>query len=312
MIPVALLAPGFVHDTPRREATRFKSKAPPGTAGQKQLDVRATLYTPRGRRSPVAVVVIMPSSGGVEDAREIYYAEEFARQGFAALVVDSFGSRHVQESLYDQSPFTEWDMELDAYGALEKLAKDNRFDHDRIAIMGVSKGGTVAMNTALTVRRTWAGMVQVRFAAHIAISPDCGWLTRNPGNTGAPVLFLLAELDDQTLPAPCLRQADRMRNAGNANIEAKVYQGAHHAWEELGRKPVYDRKVENYTKCNVWTEDNGEMVSATTGELVPEEDWHDWAKRHCMTLGATCCGGTVALRSSATSDIIAFLRKFKL
>jgi dienelactone hydrolase len=251
----------------------------------------------------------MPSSGGVEDTREIYYARELAREGIAALVVDSFGPRGLETSLYDQSQLTEWEMELDAFAALSRLASDKRFRRDRIAIMGVSKGGTVAMNTALAVRRKWADVEKTGFAVHIAISPDCTWVTRNPGSTGTPVLFMLAELDDQTPPGPCLSQADRMRKAGNARIETKVYAGAHHAWEELGPSPEYDAKVENYSNCHVWIEDNGDMFSATTGKLVPENKWHDWAKKNCMKLGATCCGGNGVLKATARNDIIAFLKK---
>ena len=253
----------------------------------------------------------MPSSGGIEEAREIYYAKQLAQAGIAALVVDSLGSRGIETTLYDQSQLTEWDMELDAFAALRRLARDKRFRRDRIAIMGVSKGGTVAMNTALAIRREWAGVSEIGFAAHIAISPDCTWITRNPGNTGAPVLFMLAELDDQTPPGPCLRQAERMRQVGNDRIETKIYEGAHHAWEELGPSPEYDARIENYSNCHVWIEDNGDMFSASTGELVPETKWRDWAKKSCMTLGATCCGGNKTLRAAASRDIISFLRKHR-
>jgi dienelactone hydrolase len=307
---VALLAASALVLTPaplaqglRIETVRFQTKAQAG------IRIDATLFTPRKARFPIAAVVIMPSSGGVEDTREIYYAKELAREGIAALVVDSFGPRGLETSLYDQSQLTEWDMELDAFAALARLARDRRFRRDRIAIMGVSKGGTVAMNTALAVRRKWAGVERVGFAVHIAISPDCTWVTRNPGNTGTPVLFMLAELDDQTPPGPCLRQADRMRQAGNNRIETQIYKGAHHAWEELGPSPEYDAKVENYSNCHVWVEDNGDMFSATTGKLVPENKWHDWAKKNCMTLGATCCGGNRILKATARDDILSFLKK---
>jgi dienelactone hydrolase len=288
----------------RIETVTFRTKAEAG------IHIRATLFTPRKVRFPISAVVIMSSSGGVEDTREIYYARELAREGIAALVVDSFGPRGMETSLYDQSQLTEWEMELDAFAALSRLASDRRFRRDRIAIMGVSKGGTVAMNTALAVRRKWADVEKTGFAAHIAVSPDCTWVTRSPGNTGTPVLFMLAELDDQTPPGPCLRQADRMRKAGNARIETKVYPGAHHAWEELGSSPEYDARVENYSKCHVWIEDNGDMFSAITGKLVPENAWHDWAKKNCMTLGATCCGGNAILKAAARDDIVAFLKKY--
>jgi dienelactone hydrolase len=306
---MAAMATGVPEEPPTKETMTFLTKSPADADGRRRIKIKATLYMPHGHSLPIAAVVIAPSSGGVEEEREIYYANELARMGIGTLIVDSFTSRGFTTSLYDQSAFTEWDMELDAFAALERLAGDKRFRSDRIAIMGVSKGGTVAMNTALSIRREWAGMQTDKFAAHIAISPDCTWITQNPGNTGAPVLFMLAELDDQTPPKPCLQQADRMRQARNTRIETRVYEGAHHAWEELGASPEYDRRVENYSKCRVWVEDSGEMFSANTGEPIPEADWHGWARKNCMTLGATCCGGTSTLKAAATRDVIAFLRK---
>lgn len=292
------------------EEMTFQTNVVPGTTNGEPVDVKATLYLPKAANFPISAVVIAPSSSGVEEEREIYYAKEFVKAGIAALVLDSFSSRGLTDSLYDQSLLEQWDIENDAIAALEVLVEDGRFKKDRIAIMGVSKGGTVAMDTALLIRRKWMGVDHVAFAAHIAISPDCTWITRNPKTTGAPILFLLAELDDQTPAQPCLEEAERMRNAGNSRVETKVYPGAHHAWEELGKSPEYDPDVENYAECRVWIEDDGSMYSADTGELLPEDDWHTWAKDNCMSWGATCCGGSPALKRMATEDIIAFLRRY--
>lgn len=311
LVMLAYVTPQPASSAPayKTEAITFRTNVVPGTTNDEPVNVEATLYIPRRARAPMPVVIIAPSSSGVEEVREIYYAKELVKAGIAALVLDSFSSRGLTDSLYDQSELDAWDIENDAIAALMELDADERFDSDRIAIMGVSKGGTVAMDTALTIRRKWMGVKDLAFAAHIAISPDCTWTTRSAASTGASILFLLAELDDQTPAQPCLEQASRIVAAGNPNVQTKVYQGAHHAWEELGAAPEYDAEIENYSKCRVWIEDDGKMYTADTGELLPEDDWHTWAKENCMTLGATCCGGTPALKSAATRDIIAFLRR---
>ncbi len=292
------------------EALTFKTNVVPGTTNDEPVDVSATLFVPKNVVFPVPAVVIAPSSSGVEEAREVYYARELANSGIAALILDSFVSRGLTDSVYDQSVLEGWDIENDAIAALAVLAADKRFKAERIGIMGVSKGGTVAMDTALTIRRKWMGVGKgLSFAAHVAISPDCTWITRRANSTGAPIFFMLAELDDQTPAAPCLEQVKRMQQAGNQNIEAKVYSGAHHAWEELGSKAQYDSQAENYSQCRVWVEDDGQMFAVETGELLPEDEWRDWAKQNCMTHGATCCGGSSRLKKSATQDIISFFRK---
>ncbi len=291
------------------ENMTFGTNVVAGTSNDEPINVKATLYIPKNAQFPLSAVIIMPSSSGVEEVREVYYAEQLTRTGIAALVVDSFSARGLADSVYDQSAIDVWDMENDAIAALGKLAKDPRFKSDRIGILGVSKGGTTAMNNAFTVRRRWMGVRDIAFAAHVAISPDCTWVTRRANTTGAPIMFLLAELDDQTPAPPCLELAGRMQRTGNAQVETKIYKGAHHAWEELGWRPLHDARAENYAQCRVWVEDDGRMISAETGEVVPEDDWHGWAKNNCMTVGATCCGGTKRNRNAATKDIVDFLRR---
>lgn len=291
------------------EEMTFVTNVVPGTTNDEAINIKATLYLPKSAVFPISAVVIAPSSSGVDKEREIYYATQLVKEGIGALVLDSFSSRGLTNSLYDQSQIEQWDIENDAIAALKLLAADERFKRDRIAIMGVSKGGTVAMDTAMSIRRKWMGAGDIAFAAHVAISPDCTWITSNPRTTGAPILFLLAELDDQTPAEPCVAEAERIRTAGNSRVEAKVYSGAHHAWEELGKSPEYDPDAENYSQCRVWIENDGSMYSAETEELLPEDDWHTWAKDNCMTYGATCCGGSPELKGTATRDIIEFLRR---
>jgi len=291
------------------ERMTFVTNVVAGTTNDEPVDVEATLYIPKNAQFPLSAMIIMPSSSGVDDVREIYYAEQLSRAGIAALVVDSYSARGLADSVYDQSAIDVWDMENDAIAALARLAEDRRFRRDRIAIMGVSKGGTTAMNNAFTSRRRWMGVRDVAFAAHVAISPDCTWIMRRTRTTGAPIMFLLAELDDQTPVQPCLALADRIRKAGNQQVHVKIYKDAHHAWEDLGSKPIYDDRAENYAQCRVWVENDGRMISADTGKIVPENDWHSWAKKNCMTLGATCCGGTRRNKAAATQDIIEFLRR---
>jgi dienelactone hydrolase len=291
------------------EKLSFKTNTVEGTTNEKPVDVSAALYLPRHAILPLSAVVIAPSSSGIETAREVFYAQRLARIGIAALIIDSFSARNVTSSVYDQSLLESWQVENDAIAALQWLRADPRFANQPVAIMGVSKGGTVALDSASIVRRKWTGITDIAFAAHIAISPDCTWTMRSDRTTGAPIFIMMAELDDQTPFAPCLAKAERMRAAGNAHVTTKVYKGAYHAWEELGAAPYRDPDVENYAQCRVWIENDGSMIAADTNEPVPEQNWHDWAKQSCMTLGASCCGGNRVLKNEAFRDIVAFLKR---
>jgi dienelactone hydrolase len=287
------------------EEVRFQAD---DVSNDRIVSLKAKLYLPSDPTLPLSAVILTPSSGGIQKEREIYYAEELARAQIAALVIDSFGSRGLTDSIYDQRVLGEWESGNDAVAGLRWLTADARFRSDRIAIMGVSKGGSVARDTALEVRRRWMGMTDVSFAAHIPISPDCTWINRSTRTTGAPMLFMLAELDDQTPVAPCIEHIEQLRKAGNSRIEVRIYYGAHHAWEGLG-EPEFDPRAENYSRCRVWIEDDGTMVAAD-GTRISEHAWHAWARRTCMTLGTKCCGGTPELKRRATDELIGFLKKY--
>jgi dienelactone hydrolase len=193
-----------------------------GTAADKPVRLNAQLFMPTAD-TPVSAVVIMPSSGGVKADIQLYYARRLAEAGIAALVIDSFGSRGLKNSIYDQSVLNPWQEENDAFGALRWLGSDDRFRRDRIGIAGVSKGGIVALHTALTMRREWSWIGEPRFAAHVPIVPECSWVPSSFQTTGSPILFLLAELDDQTPPGPCITYSEKLLSAGNRNVEVQLY-----------------------------------------------------------------------------------------
>jgi dienelactone hydrolase len=306
----ALLAlPVSAQHMTRIEFVTFDTNVVPNTTAGAQVWLRAELYVPGNATLPLSAVVITPSSGGVRQEVEIYYARELARAGIVALVIDSFGSRALSHSVHDQSLLNSWQTGNDAVAGLRWLVADPRFRRDRIGIMGVSKGGQAAMDTALTLYLRWMGITDATFAAHVAVVPYCNWVARSKTTTGAPILFMLAELDDQCPVAHCLEHAAGLRQAGNALVETKIYEGAHHAWEFMGNAPYFDKWAENYAECRVWIEDDGSEVSAKDGMPIPRNGWHEWAKKTCMTLGTSCCGGNAVLKRQAMDDILAFLKK---
>jgi dienelactone hydrolase len=306
---LALVAAALPARAATIEQVRFPTNVVPNTGNAQAVELQASLYLPDAPKFPLSAVVITPSSGGVREAREVHYAKALAEAGIAALVVDSFRSRGVVSSVHDQRLLTRWQSGNDAIAGLRWLARDGRFKPDRIGVTGVSKGGIVALDTALEVRRRWMRATNVAFAAHAPIAPGCQWINRSLQTTGAPILFMLAELDDMTPAAPCMAHAERLKAAGNPRIEVKLYKGAHHAWEAISPEPRYDPWAENYSRCRVWVEDDGNLVAAKSGESIPKREWHAWAKRSCVKLGATCCGGTPELKRQATSDLVAFFKR---
>jgi len=107
---------------------------------------KGVLVLPEGARAetPVPAIVIMHGSGGIKEGREMDYAELFAANGIASLVIDYYAPRGVTE----QTPYvmktmiaTEVDVMSDAYSALKILGTHPAIDATRIGVTGYSYGG---------------------------------------------------------------------------------------------------------------------------------------------------------------------------
>src|SRR6185295_14800923 len=132
--------------------------------------ITAYLYRPRGE-GRVPAVVLINSSGGVTAHTEINYARILAGAGVAALVVDSFAPRGVRRTGDDQNRVAQLASNADAVAGFRWLAAQPWVDPQRIVVMGMSRGGEAALATALEVVRRRLQATDIRFAAHVAISP---------------------------------------------------------------------------------------------------------------------------------------------
>jgi len=265
------------------------------------------LFLPHKADTGLAAVVIMNSSAGVCDIRERFYARFLAEAGIAALAVDSFSPRGIVETIRDQSQIADQTMEADAYAAFDYLAGDPRFDATRIAVMGVSKGGQAAINTALLARRAWFGRSVPDFAARIALVPPAHMQQRDARTDGRPILVLLAGKDDYTGAAPALEYADRMRRSGNNAIKTVVYPNARHAWESTG-PPIWLAEAENYSHCLFFVEDNAELTDEAKGRQMTIQEFFRNRKQYCV-LGAHAGGGTASFKKEAAGAIVRFLQE---
>ena len=130
------------------------------------------LEFPPGQVGRSPAIVVVHGSGGI-GPREDRWAEEIRQAGAATFVLDSFTGRTIASTSEDQSQLSSLAMIGDAYRALELLATHPRIDPARIAVMGFSKGGAVALYSALTRFRRLQGPGGARFAYHIAFYPPC-------------------------------------------------------------------------------------------------------------------------------------------
>jgi dienelactone hydrolase len=290
----------------------FSSKTPRGPSdivrrnAMPDATISGRLVLPPGA-ARVPAVLIAHGSGGILEGREHEWAARMNALGYASFVVDSFSGRNLRSTASDQSRLPTMANVADALAALKLLATHPRIDVERIAVMGFSRGGQVALYAALEPIR--AGIIDdgLRFAAHVALYPSCSIPYHADALTGGPLLMLLGEADDYTPAASCLTYADWFKNRG-ARIEAKVYAGAYHDFD-IPAPPRRYANLQSARNCKAEVVvGNGTMKRLDTGEEMADQSVINAWLRSCMEYGATYGGDAKAL-AAAQVDVANFLKQ---
>lgn len=210
----------------------------------------ATLVRPPGE-GPFPAVVQLHGCGGLE-AQSYRWARWFAHHGYVALVVDSFGPRHVRadcRSGEDEPPIT---ARLDdAFGALRYLQSLPYIERDRVAAIGWSQGGVYAIAvingpSLARARERGVELPAVGFAAGIGIYPG-GCFSLVNEQVIRPLLLLIGGADDWTPAAKCEEMVNAMKSRG-ADATIVIYPGAYHYFDVKGQRFEVLADVENDTK----------------------------------------------------------------
>jgi dienelactone hydrolase len=213
------------------------------TLAQDHVILAARLTLPAGP-GPFPAMVLLHACEGLVGNHVADWAAWFAANGYAALVVDSFGPRHVRSTCGGGQPGPR-PRALDALGALAYLRTRSEIDGARIGVIGWSAGawGAYFANDADLVRTVRAG--GNAFEAVIALYPPCVG-TSSITTLTAPMLFLLGEKDDWTPAADCLIDAQRLAT-GAVPLTVHVYPGATHAFDNPASRGVVHVGTHAYT-----------------------------------------------------------------
>lgn len=249
------------------------------------------LELPPGRAERSPAVVLVHGSGGI-GPREDRWAEELRQAGAATFALDSFTGRAIASTAEDQSQLSSQAMIGDAYRALELLATHPRIDPARIAVMGFSKGGAVALYAALTRFQRLHGPAGVRFAHHIAFYPPCYYAyVGDLAVSDRPIRLFHGTADELAPIELCRAYLERLRRAG-ADAQITEYAGAHHGFDRPGAEPARRNPGEqNASRC-FWEErPEGSLVNRETGQPFSLSD-------PCVVLGGTFGPDPAAYRAA--------------
>lgn len=247
---IALLTSLFLLSSAAAETVRFRSTTWPPTplqqrlaqavgqtiAEQASVELAGELYRPPGNGPFPAVVLLHPCSGRLAPRLEQADAARYTALGYVLLAVDSFGARGISDGCTGGGASV--DMVMDAYGALLHLAALPFVDADRIALVGYSFGGSVALSAV-----AFDGPERLfdrQFTTAIAYYPSCP----ERAAVGVPTVILIGERDEWA-PVRACREMMARRSGLGAPLRLVVYPEAHHAFNvPLGPRRSYGHRLE--------------------------------------------------------------------
>jgi dienelactone hydrolase len=173
---------------------------------------------------PFPAVVYLHGCDGLSTNGRNFAAEFLTRWGYVSFGVDSFATRGIKEACDQPMP----ERQADALGALLYLSKLAFVDQKRIAVLGWSQGGIVALQLASTHPvELFAILDELKFRGAVAYYPLCSVAT---DQLTIPSLILIGELDDWTPAKDCERLMERRAGKG-APVKLVIYPGAYHGFD---------------------------------------------------------------------------------
>lgn len=253
--------------TPASFAAILQGRTAAGSAA-----ATAILSLPAGQAGPVPAVIVadrLEARDDAEDPADDPYGPALTGAGIAVLRIDSLGRRGSAGGPAEAAALSPAAATYDAFQALRLLAADPRIDPERIAIMGFGPGGAVALHTAEDeVRRASVGD-GLRFAAHLAVYPECRLAWDRPRPTARPIFLMLGEADDLAPADRCIDVAQRLGDAG-AIVFAVLYRDQGHRFDSAA--PVaFDPDRLNLARCDWGIAAGGEIYDRASGVRVGDD-----------------------------------------
>jgi dienelactone hydrolase len=199
--------------------------------------VPAHLFLPANNDKKVPAMVVMHGIGGLYNRsgqKRAYweYAEMMAKNGVAAILVDSHGARgYGVSNMLESTSVSVYSFAADAFSAADLLRTHPLIDPNKIGIMGFSKGG---MTTLLVTDQRFANSLSAsksKFNLHIPIYPGCQNFPEKLQPTMSPVHMLLGEKDNYTGITGCF-EIEKKLKASTTPTHMIIYKGAVHSWDE--------------------------------------------------------------------------------
>ena len=260
------------------------------------------LRIPKLGSGRLPAVILVHSSGGIggTGGNNYEWSKQLNALGITTFAVDSFSARGIVQTVNNQDVLGLLAMIPDVYRAFELLSKHPLVDPARIALMGFSRGGQVALYASVKrFQQMYGPAGGSEFAAYVAFYPDCSTVYRDDDVVSAkPIVILHGSADDYVPAARCKSIVERIKQKGG-DIRQIVYEGARHGFDApVLKQPIKLTQATTTRRCEIFEAENGALLNRETQQPFTYND--------------TCVerGPTIAYDGVAAAQAKAFIGDF--
>ena len=212
----------------------FKELIENEITGEKVL-INGFLAIPKNIKNKVPAVILLHGVGGVTLDIPKNHMHEIASTlnalGIAALIIDSQSTRDVRMPSELYQKVTASMRVADAYAGLNLIATHPKIDMNRIGVMGMSRGGLVALlSQSEKIRNCFIDNGGLKFSAVVLLYPSSFLQLDKIDLIDSPILILLGGEDNITPTPMTLKYVQKIKSS-HPNIEIKIYEKAYHGFD---------------------------------------------------------------------------------
>jgi len=209
------------------------------TAGPDVL-ISGYLSFPKNR-DRVPAIIISHGAGGISST-EAGWADELRSMGVATFLVDSFSGRG-RTKFPREEVLSQRGQVLDLYRALALLTTHPRIDARRIALMGCSRGGGVAILAAESVRSPHFPP-NADVAAYLAVYPTLpSDVDFSSWQLPARPIRVFQGLLDNVTPVDIARRFVAAQRAKGIDVRMFEYPNARHVFDNPALPPLVETRI---------------------------------------------------------------------